>query len=612
MRGGSLGSWGNWLGNDPILSGRTRSRFKQFRGTTLLWLGCVALLLAVNLGAIAPSSAQTPAAPSETPLEAAPADQLPIPAGILPDGEPSEALATDSSEEEATEDKTTQPAITDEAFEQAPVMLNRVPLFQVSGSGQFTAQERASTIGQRLQTFIDELGQAGVEPELEIAQLQGSPTLMLNGKQLLTVTPADANPTKQTPEVLAQSWLENLEVQLQRAIEEQSPDYWRERAVTALGIIGITLLLHIAIVVGTKGFREWLGQKLASYDPNADPPKLLNIALRVASFFTFAVLWLSSLSYAAELFPLTRRLSYGLREQTLKTLTAPIIPLGEGYSVVQLVLLIVVFVALIIAASALTDLLKSRFLSLLGMGRGVQEAIATVFKYSFVALISMVLLQLWGIDLSSLAIFASALSVGIGFGLQDIAKNFGSGLVLVLERPVQVGDFVEVGGYSGTIEKLGARSTTIRTLDNLDVFVPNSRFLEEEVTNWSHARSPSRIKIPVGVAYGTDLEAVQETLLAAAQANKHVLKAPKPMVLFEGFGDSALDFVLLVWISRPQLQARIKSELNFDIDGLFRQREIEMPFPQRDLHVRSSDLPIQMEGGMARVTAPEDGDLDVE
>lgn len=584
-----------WIGfggsrDRPPASHPKPHKVQSSQWATVLASSGLALLLTVSLGSISPSLAQVPqtTAPSGTSVETTTtADESLPPDDSVADTETSQVTET-------SEETTPEQDATEEVVEQAPVILNQVPLFQVSSSDRFTAEERANTVRQRLQTFIDDQGQAGVKPDIEIDQLNGSPTLMLNDKQLLTVTPADASPTKQTPEALAQELVVDLEEQLQLAIEEQSPDYWRERAVTALGIFGITLLLHIGIVIVMRFCRESLSQKLASYDIDAEPPKLLNVAFRFVIGLMLLVLWLCSLSYTAGLFPLTRRLSYGLREQTLKTLTAPMIPIGNGYSVVQIVLLAVLMVALILASGALTDLLKSRFLNLLGIGRGVQEAIATVFKYSFIALSSIVLLQLWGIDLSALAIFASALSVGIGFGLQDIAKNFGSGLVLVFERPIQVGDFVEVGGYSGTIEKLGARSTTIRTLDNLDVFVPNSRFLEEEVTNWSHNRSSTRIKVPVGVAYGSDLKAVEEALLEAATSSKNLLKMPEPTVFFTGFGDSSLDFVLLVWIGRPQQHVRIKSELNFKIDAAFRRHNIEVPFPQRDLHVRSGNLPIEM------------------
>jgi len=594
---------------------RWRSRW----ATPLAWLS-LSLLLAVSLGALSPSFAQAPQLETQTEAQAesqtgaaadVPGADALMPDAIAPgtDGSTSTETTTGATTTGATttgepETETTeaQPSQTNSGqtnadppiYEQAPVKLNGLPIFKVGSSAQLTAEERATTVSQRLQTFIDEQGQAGVEPDIKIDQRNGSPTLLLNDTLLLTVTAADADPVEQRPEALAQIWETELEGQLQLAIEEQSPDYWRQRAVTALGIFGITMMLHVGIVMAMRRFREWLGQKLASYDPNAEPPKLLNVAFRIAIAVMLIVLWLSSLSYAAELFPITRRLSYGLRKQTLNTLTAPIIPIGEGYSVVQLIVLAVLFVALILVSGALTDLLKSRFLNALGISRGVQEAIATVFKYSFIALSSIVLLQLWGIDLSSLAIFASALSVGIGFGLQDIAKNFGSGLVLVFERPIQVGDFVEVGGYSGTIEKLGARSTMIRTLDNLDVFVPNSSFLENEVTNWSHNRSSTRIKIPVGVAYGSDLKAVEEALLEAAASSKNIVKMPEPTVFFLGFGDSSLDFVLLVWIARPQQHVRIKSELNFKVDAAFRRRNIEIPFPQRDLHLRSGNLPVEV------------------
>ena len=519
------------------------------------------------------------------------------------------AAAEADSEAEASEEETVR----------VPVVLNDRPVFSVAAAGGLTAKGRANSIRDRLDRVIEEVGTTGETPQLEIRDNNGSPTLVLNGDQLVTVTAADLPPGSSV-EVLAETWTIELRQQLQLAIEEKQPDFWRQRGMTALMILCSALVADVLfrwlwglLRLGMLQNLEVLGEKDPSVPPLSEKSRsLLNFGFRILATVLLTVLWLGALSYTADLFPATRRFSLTLRELVVSSMTAPLIPIGNGYSIVQLLMLAGLLLTLVIVAGALTDLLKSNFLNVLGVSRGVQEAIAIVFRYCFITLSAIVLLQLWGIDLSSLAILASALGVGIGFGFQDIAKNFGSGLVLVFERPIQVGDFVEVGGYSGTIEKLGARSTMIRTMDNLDVFVPNSRFLEEEVTNWSHARSPSRIKIPVGVAYGTDLGLVQEGLLEAALANKNVLKTPEPTVLFEGFGDSALDFVLMVWIVRPQQHARIKSELNFKIDAAFRRRDIEIPFPQRDLHVRSGLLPIQMEGGVGKVTAPEDGALDVE
>jgi potassium-dependent mechanosensitive channel len=185
--------------------------------------------------------------------------------------------------------------------------------------------------------------------------------------------------------------------------------------------------------------------------------------------------------------------------------------------------------------------------------------------------------------------------VGIGFGLQDIAKNFGSGLVLVFERPIQVGDFVEIAEFKGTVERIGARSTEIRTLDHVSIIVPNSRFLENEVINWSHRNPVSRLHIPVGVAYHADPQIVQEALLEAAQNHSDIVDSPAPQVLFQGFGDSALNFELLVWTAVPNRQFLLKSDLNFCIFEAFRRRQIEIPFPQQDLHLRSVQVSPEIE-----------------
>lgn len=491
------------------------------------------------------------------------------------------------------------------ARDTAPVLLNGVPVIELSRSTELTAEERAETIAQRLSNFIEGQGAAGVAPEIQVEQRNGATTLVLNGNQLLTITEGDTS-SGQDPDAQAQEWASRLQAQLELAIAEQRPDFWRERGVIALGILVLSVSFHVGLTLLVKGARQWLNHQLAVDVAEATPPRLLNVAFRAVKVVMLVSLWLGALSYAAELFPLTRRLSYELRQQLVTTITAPIIPLADGYSVIQFGLLVILLVALIIGAGILTELLKSRFLNALGIERGVQEAIAVLFKYCFIVISAIVLLQLWGIDLSSLTILASAFGVGIGFGFQDIAKNFGSGLVLVFERPIQVGDFVEVGEYSGTIERLGARSTMIRTLDNLDIFVPNSRFLEEEVINWSHRHSPTRTRVPVGVAYGSDLQQVEEALLEAAQSHKSVLKMPEPEVFFMGFGDSSLDFTLMVWIARPQQHVRIKSELNFKIDAAFRRRKIEIPFPQRDLHLRSGQLPIALERSDRRTSQAQE------
>lgn len=305
-------------------------------------------------------------------------------------------------------------------------------------------------------------------------------------------------------------------------------------------------------------------------------------------------LWLGVILYITNLFPVTRQWGYSVANILVTSLTSPLLTLGRSqYSITNLVILAAMLLGMVILSKAATDLIKFRILQRTGVTRGAQEAVTIIIRYSLLFIGSLVLLQVWGLDISSLTILASALSVGIGFGLQDIAKNFGSGLVLVFERPIQAGDFVEVGGFQGTVERIGARSTLIRTLDQVSIIVPNSRFLEQEVINWSHDNPISRIHLAVGVAYSSDVGVVRSVLLESASGHPRVLSTPAPQVFFKGFGDSSLDFELLVWTAEPSKQLPLKSDLYFRIEELLRQHQIEVPFPQRDLYIRTDRLPIE-------------------
>jgi potassium efflux system protein len=190
------------------------------------------------------------------------------------------------------------------------------------------------------------------------------------------------------------------------------------------------------------------------------------------------------------------------------------------------------------------------------------------------------------VSVSALAGLGAVLAVGIGFGLQNIAQNFVSGLILLLERPVKKGDFVEVGDVRGTVRDIRARATVVTTLDNVDIIVPNGRFITEPVTNETYDDRRVRVRIPVGVAYGTDPQRVRTTLLGVAAGNPAVLAAPEPQVQFTDFGESSLDFVLLVWIPDPRQEQQTASDLRFAIERALGEAGIEIPFPQRDLHLR--------------------------
>ncbi len=231
----------------------------------------------------------------------------------------------------------------------------------------------------------------------------------------------------------------------------------------------------------------------------------------------------------------------------------------------------------------------TRFLSTSGLDRALQYTIAQIVGYLILIIAAALVFQNAGIDLSALAVFAGAVGVGIGLGLQDITRNFISGLVILLERPIRIGDRVEVDKVAGQVQRIRARSTTVVTNDNIAMIVPNSLFVTSTVTNWSHDDPRVRFRIPVGVAYGSDLDKVRAVLLAAAAADEHALKSPEPTVFFNGFGESSLDFELAVWSEEMSYRPRrFRSDLNFAIERGLREAGIEIPFPQRDVHVRSN------------------------
>ncbi|NES80272.1 MAG: mechanosensitive ion channel [Moorea sp. SIO2B7] len=349
--------------------------------------------------------------------------------------------------------------------------------------------------------------------------------------------------------------------------------------------------------------REFAHRFLGTRENSSDEEQwwALNLFLNLSFLLVRAIVWVAVALYIANLFPLTRRWSYRLGKTLIISFISPVISVGKNsYSVVDFLILIGLLLGLVILAGTLTNLLRSRVLQITRINRGLQEAIAIVSKYTFVCIGTVVLLQVWGLDLSSLTIVASAIGVAIGFGFQDIAKNFGSGLVLLFERPIQVGDFIEVGNYTGNVELIGARSTLIRTLDQVSIIVPNSRFLENEVINWSHLNPVSRLHLSVGVSYNSDVNLVREALLEAASDCSDILPKPKPQVLFKGFGDSAIDFELLVWINKPSQQIVLKSEMYFRIEASLRKHQIEIPFPQRDLHIRSGNLPLELSNKLAQ------------
>jgi small-conductance mechanosensitive channel len=274
-----------------------------------------------------------------------------------------------------------------------------------------------------------------------------------------------------------------------------------------------------------------------------------------------------------------------------KWMNKPLFYIGEapvtfgGVGSAVLIILFALFLSAVIQRIIIGKLSKTS-----KVRSGVTYAIGRVIHYVIILLAATLAAQCVGFNLGSLAVVFGFLSVGIGFGLQNITSNFISGLILLFERPISVGDFVTVDNQVGTVRQINMRSSLIETLDNVRIIVPNSKFIEGNVTNWSHGSTRIRIHCPVGVAYGSDVPKVQACLMTVATEHQEVLKTPAPAVRFLGFGNSSLDFELLVWIDEPEHQYLIHSDLNFNIDSAFRASGVTIPFPQRDLHIKSSNV----------------------
>jgi len=274
-------------------------------------------------------------------------------------------------------------------------------------------------------------------------------------------------------------------------------------------------------------------------------------------------------------------------KELLEILQLPILRLGEGTITAGSALTGVLFFLAALAAARIAQRGVSRLLALRGHARGAQAAVGKVARYLVLTIGLGVALSTAGLDLTAVLAASTVLLVGLGFGLQNIAQNFVSGLILLIEQPIRPGDFVRVGDTFGVVDDIGPRATRILTRDNVAIIVPNSELATTQVVNHSRPSSRQRISVDVGVAYGSDVALVRETLLAAARAHPGILAEPPPDVRFESFGDSSLDFRLLAWILDPREDLRISSDLRFAIDEGFRRASITIPFPQRDLHLRS-------------------------
>jgi small-conductance mechanosensitive channel len=355
--------------------------------------------------------------------------------------------------------------------------------------------------------------------------------------------------------------------------------------ISILGLIGFVLLLTAGILISRILQSELVRRFFARFKIDANLIAILTTILSVSAFAFFSVTAVNAAGI-----PLRWN--------------APL-P-GIRLSLVQIFLLIALLILVFWLSSSTKHFLFNRFLVNSGLDRALQYAIAQIASNVVLIVGIFIVLDNTGIHLGTLTVFAGAVGVGVGFGLQNIASNFISGLVILAERPITIGDRIEVAGVAGQVHQIRARSTVIRTNDNITMIVPNTKFIDSPVTNWTYSDPRVRFRVPVGVAYGSDIEKVTETLLDVARENPNTLSDPAPGVFLNEFGDNSINFELVVWSSEMSYRPRnYRSALNFAIARKFREAGIEIAFPQRDLHIRSGVLKVENIGGKDSPAAPK-------
>jgi len=258
-----------------------------------------------------------------------------------------------------------------------------------------------------------------------------------------------------------------------------------------------------------------------------------------------------------------------------------------GITISHLVVAMVAILLSLTASKIIRSTLRRRVFTKFEVDEGLEYALLRFVHYTILIVGVYIGLKTVNIPLGAIIGLFAVIGVGIGFGLQNLASNFVSGVILLLERPVKIGDRLELADVWGDVKRINLRTTVIETPDNIAIIIPNSKLLENEVINYSYGDPKIRLRIPVGIAYGSDVDKATRVMLDAARDNDHILKTPPPKTWFREFGDSSLNFMLLCWIPNAAAKFDVISEVNHAIDRGFRESGIEIPFPQRDLHLRS-------------------------
>lgn len=463
--------------------------------------------------------------------------------------------------------------------QRVPVVLDGRVLYKVGPSKNFTAQERADAISALLQEKLDKNLLKG-QPVNVALQQQGEQTILkVNGRYLVSITEADLMPGMM-PEEQAEIWQEKVKIALEKSLRERSLDY----RMWAIKMIAIALLLTIII----QCFLFWLSRRYRRKQRSQQNKGSLQL---LGLLSLNAVTWLGFIYYSLSLFPILRRGLYHVTNLIENTFTTRMFKLGEvPISLNRILLIIIATIILWLLSNLLTQFLKQRILPLAGVDQSLQDAIAFFTQYGLLFLGFLLVINAGGVDFQSIAILLSVIGVGIGFGLQNIAKDFISGLILIVNRPIKVGELVQVGNFQGLVQRIGARTTEISHIDRYIITLPNSQFIEGEVLNWNRS-GLTRVKAYVGVSYDSDINLVYQVLQAASQVeHPDILRHPPPKVKFRGFGENELRFRVVAFIQDPLKEPKVRAHLYDKIEKYLKKYHIEIPYPQRDLHLKIPEI----------------------
>jgi len=342
-------------------------------------------------------------------------------------------------------------------------------------------------------------------------------------------------------------------------------------AFSGVLLYGLVRVLTLMLVLSLQTWAVTLGKHREGLE------RWGRVVLRVLGI----VLWMHGVLYL-----------FAIRESVADAIASALkYPIGFGKAqliVGDVLTSLVVLLAGYLLANIFTFVVRELVLSKMRLSRGLPSAISTIVYYLLMVFVCVMAVSELGVELNKFTLITGALGVGVGFGLQTTVSNFVSGLILLFERPIRVGDVVEIAGVVGSVRRIGVRSSTIHTFDDAEVIVPNNELISNKVTNWTLSNSRRRVDVPVGVAYGTDPVPVLKLLVSVAEINPRVLRQPRPEAYFLGFGESALNFELRFW-STQDAWFQLKSDISVAVAKALADAGIEIPFPQRDLHLRSID-----------------------